>query len=63
MKKGTKITYFNIAKRQTVTGVIKEIIPGKIGEHAEQAVIKHTGQFQHYFDVTIGCYALTINTR
>ena len=56
MKIGDNVKYFNTHTKVTVTGKIMLIN----GDMVKRAIVKHTGQYKHYFDVEICCFALTI---
>ena len=53
MEIGSKVKYFNTHTRETVTGII-------IASDGRRAIVKHTGDFKHYYDVEIGLFALTV---
>lgn len=57
LTEGTKVSYFNTTTRKTVTG---EVIKLLIEDGRQRAIVKHTGIFKNYYNVNIGCFALTV---
>lgn len=51
------VTYFDSKNKITVTATIKEL---KKENGKERAILTHKGKFKHYFDVNIGCFAITV---
>ena len=53
---GDIVTYFEPNHRKTITGKVKKLLQE---EGRRRAIVSHSGEFSHFFDVNIGCFALT----
>lgn len=55
MKIGEKVKWFDQLNRITVTGFILRFTDNS----ERRAIVTHRGKFKDYFDIEIGCFALT----